>query len=233
MGVEKGKMSKFLQINGRLEVRPYGDEGKYFKSLIMGVKGDLFLMNPPYRGRDDLLLYKGDKVETVLITDKEKYLFVAEVVERVNKPFEGYVLKAPEDAKRIQLRQFVRIKVALDIEWAIISNQVNLANKGEVQELAFAPGIMVDLSGGGAGFVADEEIPEDTQLLLHFKYAIKEVDKQMTILAEVKRCQKMDDRNKYIIGVAFLGLSDREQDDIIEYVFFKQREQLLLEDGVN
>lgn len=225
------KVASFLKDNAKIEVRLEGNKNKYYKSIVHGVKGERFLIDPPYSGKDHLLLHLDDKVEVILLTDKEKYMFTATVVDRVQSPISGYVLQAPEEAKRIQLRDFVRIKLALEVEWAELRD--GLTDHKELEELAFKGAIMVDLGGGGAGLVTDVPIPEGTQILLRCSLVIRDVKRVMNIFSEVRRCYRMDDRNKYAIGIAFVGLSEREQDQIIEYVFLRQRKQLLLDDGVN
>lgn len=222
----KGKGPGFLQANSKIEVKPQGDEKKYYKSHIHGVKENLFLINPPYRGKDDLLLHKGDQVDVVLITDKEKYIFAARVVDRVTTPLQGYVLMVQGEAKRIQMREFVRVKVLLDVEIGEFLEEEGL------DEVIYVPATMVDLSGGGAGVVSNVPFGEGKQLILRFNISLRDEERRILVMTEVRRCHKMEDLNRYMVGVAFKGLSDRDQDQIIEYIFQKQREQRLLEDGV-
>jgi c-di-GMP-binding flagellar brake protein YcgR len=229
--LEKVKLKKYLEADRKIEVRLQGDEGKYYKSMIQGVKNELLLIAAPYRGKDNLHLYKGDSVDVILVAHSEKILFSAQVVGRFNKPFFGYVLQTPEEGKRIQLREFVRIKLLLDAEWGLVED-TNVSDE-DLEQIEFNEAVMVDLSGGGAGLVIHEPLPEDTRLLLRFTLPLKNSERVMSVMAEVRRCFRMDEPNKYALGVSFVGLSAREQDQIVEYVFQKQREQRLMGDGVN
>ncbi|NLC77866.1 MAG: hypothetical protein GX750_09660 [Clostridia bacterium] len=225
------KVEKYLKVNRKLEIRQEGDEGKYYKSMIHGLNDRLLLVTPPYRGRDNLSLHRGDNVEVILIAEKEKILFKAKVTDRVRKPFFGYVLEAAEEGTRIQLREFVRVKVLMDVEWCIMDNMPE--NDQELEGLEFQQAVMVDLSGGGAGIVCDEPIPENTLILLRFIMPLKNTERSMSLLSEVRRCYRLDEQRKYMVGLAFLDLTQRDQDQIIEYVFQKLREQRLMEDEVN
>ncbi|NLL18356.1 MAG: hypothetical protein GX262_04925 [Clostridia bacterium] len=230
--MEKVKLEKYLGIDGKIEIRLQGDEGKYYKSMIQGIRNELLLIVAPYRGRDNLHLYKGDSVDVVLFAQNEKILFPAQVVGRVNKPFQGYVLQVPEEGKRIQMREFVRIKLLLDAEWGLLEN-TEVPPEEDLKQMVLNQAVMVDLSGGGAGLVIHEPLSENARILLRFTLPLKNNERVMTVMAEVRRCFRMDEPNKYAVGVSFVGLSAREQDQIVEYVFQKQREQRLMEDGVN
>lgn len=222
------KTERFLTINRKLEVRLDGDEGKYYKSYVLGVQENLFLINPPYVGRNDLMLRVGDNVEVVLLSDKEKYLFVAPVVQRVQNPLKGYILQAPEEARRIQLRAFVRIKVALEAEWTALPE--GIPNKKEWENLRFSKAVMVDLSGGGAALVTDKLLPEGVRILLRFTMEIRDEKRSLALVSEVCRSSSLNEKRKYSIGVKFLGISEKERDQIIEYVFYKQRKQYFLDE---
>lgn len=221
------KTEKFLAINRKLEVRLDGDESRYYKSSVLGVQGKLFLINPPYRGKNDLLLHVGDKLEVVLLSDKEKYLFTAAVLQRVTAPLKGYVLEAADEAKRIQLRAFVRIKVAIEAEWVRLPEGV--LNKKDFDNIKFSKAVMADLSGGGASLTLGELLPEETRILVRFPLEIQNKVKTFTIPAEVRRSYSRNEKNKFVAGVNFFGISEKERDQIIEYVFYRQRKERFLD----
>ena len=221
------KIEDFLEINRKLEVKLDGDEGRYYKSFVLGVDGKHFLINPPYRGKHDLHLHQGDRLEVVLLSKREKYLFSAEVIDRVMNPLKGYILKGFGEAKRIQLRAFVRIQVAIDTEWAILPE--GLTDRRSWEELEFKQAVMVDLSGGGAGLVLDELLPEGKRILLRFPLEGRDKSRVFTLVSEVRRANSLDDRKKYAAGVSFLGISEKERDQIIEYVFYRQRKMYFLD----
>lgn len=212
------KLAKFLKEGQKVDIRLDGDDGKFYKSQVVGVQGNYFLIIPPYRGMDNLFLHRGDRVEVVLHSTNEKCEFTAGVIKLVKGKLDGYILEAPEEGKRIQMRKFVRVKVLLDIEWALSQEKNN-----------FYSGIMVDLSGGGAGIVTDVPVDDDVELLVRFHLPIRGREVEMLVKSQVRRCQLMAEQGKYLIGVAFQELSERDQDQIIEYVFQKQREQRILD----
>lgn len=212
------KVEKYLKEGQKLDVRLDGEDGKYYKSQVLAVQDKFFLIIPPYRGRDNLFLHRGDRVEVVLYGTNEKCGFTAAVIKRVKEPFEGFMLEAPEEGKRIQMREFVRVKVLLDVEWAFSE-----------EKDVFYQGIMVDLSGGGAGIVTDVPVDDDVELLVRFHLPIRGREVEMLVKSQVRRCQPMAEQGKYLIGAAFQGLSERDRDQIIEYVFQKQREQRILD----
>ncbi len=226
MTIEKTK--SFLAVNRKLEVRPEGEEGSFYKSLVLGVKGSSILISPPYRGRNDLLLRNGDQLEVVLLSDKEKYLFKGVVKKRERAPLKGYVIEVSDKAKRIQLRSFVRIKVAITMEWAKLPN-VPLDARG-IDNLQFISGLMVDLSGGGASLVLNELLPEGSYILVRFSLDDENRITTFILPAEIRRSYSLNERNKFVAGASFFAISEKDRDQIIEYIFYRQRKERFLEE---
>ncbi|MFA5536025.1 MAG: PilZ domain-containing protein [Bacillota bacterium] len=225
MTIEKTK--SFLAVNRKLEVRPDGDEGCFYKSLVLNVKENFVLISPPYRGRHDLLLHAGDQLDVVLLSDKEKYLFKGFVRKREKAPLKGYVIEVSDEAKRIQLRAFVRIKVAIVMEWAKLPN-VPLDKKA-MDNLHFFEGLMVDLSGGGASLIVNELLSVGSRILVRFSLDNEDKAVIFTLPAEIRRSYSLDERNKFAAGVSFFAISEKERDLIVEYIFYRQRKERFLE----
>jgi len=213
------KLDKYLEDGKKLEIRLAGDDGKYYKSQVLQVREKFFLITPPYRGKDNLFLHRNEEVEVILYGTNEKFIFTTTVIKKVNEPLSGYVLVTPEEGKRIQLREHVRVKTFLDVEWAL------------PEEDSLEKGIMVDISGGGAGIVTGKPVEEDALILLRFELPLKNRPLQMSVKAVVRRCQPMPEHGKYLLGVSFQEITERDRDQVIEYVFQKQREQRLLDLG--
>ncbi len=84
-------------------------------------------------------------------------------------------------------------------------------------------GITEDLSGGGFSFITTENYPTGT--LIDIFLDIKMFPKcGIRALGKIVRTEKIQDKIKYGVGFEFIREEDRE--DIIKYLFIKQREIL-------
>ncbi len=84
-------------------------------------------------------------------------------------------------------------------------------------------GITEDLSGGGFSFITTEDYPTET--LMDVFLEIKMFPKcGIRALGKIVRTEKIQDKIKYGVGFEFIREEDRE--DIIKYLFIKQREIL-------
>lgn len=211
------KLDKYLKDSKKIDIRVAGGDGNYYKSQVLQVKNNFLLIAPPYRGRDNLSLHRNDEVEVILYGTNDKFMFTATVVKWVNRPMPGYVLMAPEEGKRIQLREYVRVKTFLDVEWALPGQE------------KFNKGFMVDISGGGAGIVTGVPVEEEATIILRFELPLKNRPLKMSVKSVVRRCQPMPEHGKYLLGVSFQDITERDRDQVIEYVFQRQREQRMLE----
>jgi c-di-GMP-binding flagellar brake protein YcgR len=213
-------MEKILAVNQKIEIRSDAQEG-FYKSTVQGLLPQGFLISVPQLGGDWLHLIPGMKVEVRAFADHAQYLFATLVLDRLKEnDLSLYLLSLPGDVERIQLRDYVRAKSALDVFY----REVPLAELPNVSLLMpDKKGITIDLSGGGLRMLIKEPIDPENLLLLKITLPLPSGRPvTITVLGEVKGYEKThEDQPRYEVRLSFKDISERDREKIIAAVFQK------------
>jgi len=130
-----------------------------------------------------------------------------------------WYLSRPVTVNRIQMRRFVRVPVSLPMLVKLPGCYGNLRNATITT--------LIDLSGGGLCFACNEEVPLQSRVAI----AIPGLPLYGTLKADalVERCTPITvpTGTIYHVGVSLEGrLSPREQDKLVQSVFYLQRDYL-------
>lgn len=206
-----------LNVGKRVFITPLDKEEQYISSVYdIDAKG--IYVPIPYADKMPLILGHGERVQLKYMGVRSAYLFVTEAVGRKTEQdrLPLYIFKHPADSeiKRIQLREFVRVPVMLEIQYAVAPAK----NEPPV----FKKAVSVDLSGGGLKIAVKERINKGAIVLLSFSLNIKAKKKQeeFRMLSKLVRCELVDEDTKiYHAGFNFLDIRPQQQDLIMAYVF--------------
>ncbi len=218
---------KFLQINSNIEVKRDEDETLY-KSLIQEIRDDSFLIQEPVYKRFVLSLKIGERISLGVFTDNDRYTFEASVLgvkEETNLKL--YILSQPENVKKHERRNFVRVEVTIKVKYEILNDPPSSAKDVELyrpKQTALA----IDLSGGGMMLKVDKFPPEKAYLMVEFEIPLKGKSQRLKLFGQVMRniIENRSGVKRYLAGVSFHELDERTQDKIIGYVFDKMIENI-------
>ncbi len=210
-------MTDKLRIGQKLIILPFHTEEQFVSSVYdLDTKG--IYVPIPFNNNHPLVLGHGEKVRVKYMGKTSTYLFVTEAVGRKveQDKLPMYILMHPkqEDITRIQLREFARVPVMIDIQYA------PPPAKNEVP--AFQKAYSVDLSGGGLKIALKESVKAGTTFLLSFTLYVRAKKKQQEfqLLAKIIRCQLVDQEARiYHASLKFLDIRPAQQDLIMAYVF--------------
>lgn len=209
---------KVLVVNRKVEVSR-NDEELSYKSLIQEVGKETFSIQVPSGHGQVLNLHVNDQVQVRVWGEQEQFLFSTGVVGKKKDRVPLYILQKPKQVKRIQLRNFVRVKVALEVSYQLITQEEREHYQIVEPE---KKALTIDLSGGGVQLMVREEMEQDSFLVLSLGIPQKGGCFPIKLLGRVRRCEKSPhDPNGYLVGVAFEDIWEREQDRIVEFVFEK------------
>ena len=129
------------------------------------------------------------------------------------------VLSHTSDLTRTQQRNWLRVNVNIPVKATIIED----SHMGDI-----ITGRITDLSGGGLGMALPVTLAKDAMLLLNFELPGR--GKIVDLFVKVVRVgEPFDgDPSKIVHSAAFAGEIDLAHEKIIQYVFGKQREGLLI-----
>jgi len=203
-----------FRIGARLEVsRLLNQRELRYKSSIIDLTETDFTIQPPFLKTGELNLRTGESVEVELLGDRARLRFTTPVLKRLKEPLPAFVLRRPrpEDVRRIQLRQFVRVPLVQEVRY-------RLAEPGTSP---WREGMSLDLSGGGMRFLTADRLAPGTRVLVALELPLEGV--KVTLPALVKRSEPgPEGTGQFQLGLAWDGISERERDLIIKAVFQKQ-----------
>ncbi len=137
------------------------------------------------------------------------YTFQAQVQGRQKEPLAVVILSTPRSINKLQLRDWVRIKLDVPIYYRMAGYPVD-----------YYRSIGYDISGGGICLLTNHFIDIDTLLDLKIKLP----DLLIPAIGRVKRCSIHDGATFYRTGIQYEQIDERHQEEIISYIFLKQRE---------
>lgn len=203
----------FKQSQKIIVKRSDDDQTEYISSLenvnSLGIQ-----IAHPLKNLKPIPLLKEEKLHVLISLQSSSLEFDTFVkgFRRDNIPL--VILEFPEDFKRIQRRNTVRLKVLLDVEVALLPEE-------PVQAPVFVKGQAVDISAGGMEIFTRLAVEKDQLVLVKFRL---ELDRQRThdfcIKAKVRRISDITQRSKRL-GVEFLEMSTANSDRIFQYIFKK------------
>lgn len=187
-----------------------GDYAGRYRTRIDEVGEKLISVAAPYRANQILPLREGMVVEITFWDEISAYSFTAKIIQRIAVPVPVFVLELPDDVRKMQRRNFVRVPAFYPLTYRTVA-----------REGLSAPvtANMVDLSGGGMRFRTKEPIELKSLLYVHLQLPTGELQTP----ALVARVEKKEDDKAYFVSVEFNEILERERDRIIRCVFDLQR----------
>ena len=139
------------------------DDSEYY-SKIQNIDKGIIYIDIPYDGKSFFVLMRGERIRVKYISEGVAYVFNSEFLgkykETENLLF--YKIKEPDedDIERIQLRNFVRISLIMDMKY-------------KEKEGDWIKATMLDISCGGIKMAVNKKIEVGTELIINLSLPIK------------------------------------------------------------
>lgn len=209
-------MANILEVNKKIDVEV--KEGVYkgtFKSRIQGVGDKEISITVPIKKGDYIPLRVGTKVSLLVYDESAICVYSCKIIARKKGNIPILILELPAKYKRIQRRNFYRLKINLPL----LYRPAPFDKDDEGEE--YRKGDLVDISGGGLQmkFLRDQEIyPLSTRL--EFKIQFPDIGELFLKGIIVSRFKKKESIH---IGVKFFDITTKVQDEIVGWIFKKMR----------
>ena len=203
-----------MKVNQRLEITLlHNTKIEHYNSRIEEITPTCMLLAMPISKGYPIILQAGDYFYGKVIVEGSAYKFTCNYYDKRAHPLPVWVVSLPYDIKKVQLRAFVRISVALPakIHFFPLEEHVplDLCTK--------------DVAGGGVQVVAKHSIPIGTKLQLSLTVPDAGI---LDINSEVVRVeQPQQERAIFWIGIKFIDIPEKDRSKIIKYIFKKQLER--------
>lgn len=204
-----------LKVNNRLEVI----KGKWrYKSIVQDIKDNCLQISVPVIKGRYLTLQNKEEIKIIYYDNNSNlFNFNCKVIERgKDGNIIYYKLSLPYDIKKIQRRDFVRVKIFEFIEYKKVGEI--LVEDKEYENTSYRA-ILLDLSGGGMKIKSKENLNIGELLLIDINYD----DTAVKVKGNVVRGKKEED--SYFYGISFLNIDSKTREKIIKVVFSIMRKQ--------
>jgi len=167
----------------------------------------------PLRPETNIIIWNCDNLAS--------YAYYCKVKKRMHEPIPLVFLEwPPYQIKKIQRRGYVRVPVNLHLEYKL--------NKEVEKDETYHKTTIRDLSGGGTQFTTDIKLIKGDTLKIQLflpSITINCKAKVMWVYTEIR-----NNRERFLIGIKFIDIPEKIRDQIIKYIFQRQRE--LIQKGV-
>ena len=194
-----------------LEVLEGVYEGKY-RSRIEEVGEKILVVGALFQHGEVVPLREGTKVKLTFWDEISAYSFETKIMQRIAVPVPMFVFALPDSVTKVQRRNYVRVPATYSLTFQSVTKE-GLSN--------FRKGTMLDLSGGGIGFLTEEQVENGS--LLYAQLVLPNGELHTPV--RVCRTEKIEDTKpqRYFVSSEFYKISERERDRIIRCVFDIQR----------
>lgn len=205
----------FLKVGTKIDIFKKENRKNLYPSQVLEIiEPDELVIRGPMKKTQLVLLHKGEEIEILYyVENKGRFIFTAKVISReLNKMYTLRIKKISE-IRKIQLRNYYRLPVTLEIEK--IFPVINDDNKVFIEKCEAK-----DISGGGLKLYCNYQHVVGDEVYLKFKLENKLIDAK----AKVVRIEEIENLNyKYCIGITFVDIEEQIRDFIVKYIFEQQR----------
>lgn len=220
------KIADILSKNMNIDLQ-VNDEGVVYRSFVHEVNSEYIAVHVPSHLGTNISLMPGDNVKGKVYAQDAQYEFNSTVLGQKLERVVLYLLSVPSKMKRIQLRDYVRVQTMLPIKYKLLKED---ETEQEISTQESKEAFSIDISGGGINLIVNEAVPVDA--LLKLKFTVKDFqndDFTIETMARVKRKDVVPDSRKEALGLSFEGISEKDRDILIGFLFRKLLEQRRLE----
>ncbi len=193
-------------------------EESWYTSKVQGFDQQHLLIDMPYDQNMPLILESGEQVNGRAFLDSGKFEFKSRYLEKRYDNIPLLTLTMPHEYKRVQLRNFVRLPIMIDVLFA----EFNDGFKGKT---LFTKATTLDLSGNGLRIAARKHYDTGTLLLLKFNLITRNLDCTINVTGRVVRVSSPDKSRTFHVAVQFTDITRQQEDLIMRFIFHKTTER--------
>lgn len=208
-----------FKINGKLEVKY---QGEVYKSSIQDTLEDCIVIGLPIKEGMYIPLGDGDRLQVIYYDEQCVYDFETVVISRrTENGIPQILLAKPEDAKKIQRRQYVRVPIISYIQYIIVeAGMTAAAVEKKLKGKDVKKGILLDLSGGGFKLKAYEDLNVGDKIAAFLECE----DIRVRVTGQVVRVEN-DGERKISCGFCFADMDYKSREKVIRIIFTIMRKQ--------
>ena len=203
-----------LKIGEKLEIEPIRSKrntatNHIITSQLIDKQDQKLYISSPIKKGISYPLFQGQQINIIFYRDEKGiYSFLGEVVQKLNIRFPIYIIKPLSFREKIQRRFYYRLQVLTKVAIR------------RLKEDSWLEGLTKDLSGGGLKLIVNQafKIGEKVECII-----ILDKNEEVNVAGEIVRSVRDIVTNEYEIGIRYVDISEKTRNDIIAFIFKKQR----------
>lgn len=193
------------------------DEKIVFRSKVLDIKDDSFLIGPPIKeetNRTEPIILENTTFEVQFVAKNQKvYKFQTKVIDKKRNGIAMFALELPDEKEfiNIQRRSFIRVDAQLKVK--VISPD---------NEFPAFDTISVDISAGGLKLILPKNITieKDQLAICTFVLPLSQNDVYMQLKSKVVRIT--DKISKRYMSLQFEDITENDRQSIVKFCFERQ-----------
>lgn len=210
-----------FKINQKIEIM---DNNITFKANIQDVKKDYIMISMPVSEDKYFIMHRESIIEFYITGEKEINKYKSEVIgKKVENNVQLAILTFPVFVEKIQRREYFRLPIVLDAKLHMLPGNKVYQSISDVPTGFFnkmKDGLIVDISGGGLRAAVKEPM-----LKGHYAIVSINVPDELILLCKIVWVEKDAVNRNYRVALCFEGISERDRDKVIKFIFEKMRNQ--------
>lgn len=184
-----------------------------YTSRVEDIGQNTLTIAAPYRRGAFLPPWPGRQLNCRIAADNCAYAFTATLLRSVLDPIPLWIISAPADLKKIQLRAYVRLDIVLDVKLELVAEEDGPA-------LAT---LTRDISAGGLRIVVPKPLLVGTKVKVSLPLP---AGTTVEAVGEVIRAIPSDNPNeKHNAAIEFTDIKEKARGEIVKFIFRKEVER--------
>ena len=208
--------NSILRVSQKLDIfdeSPETMEKRTFVSRVEEVDDEFVLILPPFLKGSPFFPRVGEALTAKIVFNSVPYYFETSLVRYRRDPFPLWEISLPENVRKVQLREHVRLNLVLNTTIEVLTSM----SQGKVIKT-----ISKDISAGGLQGVFPHFVPIGTKLNISVPLPNSVVvESTGQIVRLIPPSSKVD---KLMAGIKFIDLEEKMKDQITKFVFAKDLE---------
>lgn len=198
-------------------------------AILMDFSEDYLYITKPVRKGIVRSLRVEAIIRVVYYAETKLIGFNTQVKDEILDNITLYQIPIPDKYDTVQRRRFVRVPWTVDIRYVKLEedervpiDDLFIEDIEKYYEGRIKSGLTFDLSGEGIGMVSRDDFIVDQRLIV----MIEHPKINLITLGIIRRAEHIYEQRNYRLGVEFIGISNRQKENIIQFVFEKMRKQI-------
>ncbi len=235
-------LANYIVPGQKVELRAVREKNEakdkvYISRVFEVLSDDRLEVTMPMEKTKLILLPVDGEYEVLFYTPNGLYQCVSRIIDRY-KSNNVYilVLELVSNLRKYQRREYYRFSCALNMSARVLEEE-EIAALDErrnylVPGLPLKRSVIVDISGGGIRFVANQKYEADSLIYCKYTLRVNGMDKEYNLVGKILSVSELEKQpGTFEHRVQYMNIDSAEREEIIRYIFEEERKNRKREQG--